>query len=66
MFLEKILAILTFLNYFIQIQQLENFMHKNEVNKNLQIKVIKAYVQCLDPCNFTGGGTVAFEVEVLE
>jgi len=25
----------------------------------------KAYVQCLDPCKFTGGGTVVFEVEVL-
>ena len=25
-----------------------------------------AYVQCLDPCQFTGGGTVVFKVEVLE
>ncbi len=23
----------------------------------------KAYVQCLDPCNYTGGGTVIFEIE---
>jgi len=23
----------------------------------------KAYLQCLDPCEFTGGGTVIFEVE---
>lgn len=22
-----------------------------------------AYVQCLDPCNYTGGGTVIFEIE---
>ena len=24
----------------------------------------KAYLQCLDPCKFTGGGTVVFEVEL--
>ena len=23
----------------------------------------KAYVQCLDPCEYTGGGTVIFEIE---
>jgi uncharacterized repeat protein (TIGR04076 family) len=23
----------------------------------------KAYVQCLDPCDYTGGGTVIFEIE---
>ena len=23
----------------------------------------KAYVQCLDPCEYTGGGTVLFEIE---
>lgn len=23
----------------------------------------KAYVQCLDPCAYTGGGTVVFEIE---
>jgi hypothetical protein len=23
----------------------------------------KAYIQCLDPCEFTGGGTVVFEME---
>ncbi len=23
----------------------------------------KAYVQCLDPCRYTGGGTVIFEIE---
>jgi uncharacterized repeat protein (TIGR04076 family) len=23
----------------------------------------KAYVQCLDPCDYTGGGTVTFEIE---
>lgn len=23
----------------------------------------RAYVQCLDPCNYTGGGTVVFEME---
>jgi uncharacterized repeat protein (TIGR04076 family) len=22
----------------------------------------KAYVQCLDPCDYTGGGTVIFEI----
>lgn len=22
----------------------------------------KAYVQCLDPCEYTGGGTVLFEI----
>ena len=26
----------------------------------------KAYVQCLDACEYTGGGTVIFEVEILE
>jgi uncharacterized repeat protein (TIGR04076 family) len=26
----------------------------------------KAYVQCLDPCEYTGGGTVIFEVSVEE
>jgi len=25
----------------------------------------KACVQCLDPCEITGGGTVVFEIEVL-
>ena len=24
----------------------------------------KAYVQCLDPCKYTGGGTVIFEIEI--
>jgi len=23
----------------------------------------KAYLQCLDPCKYTGGGTVIFEIE---
>jgi uncharacterized repeat protein (TIGR04076 family) len=23
----------------------------------------KAYAQCLDPCDYTGGGTVIFEIE---
>jgi uncharacterized repeat protein (TIGR04076 family) len=23
----------------------------------------KAFLQCLDPCDFTGGGTVVFEIE---
>ncbi|MBW2031058.1 MAG: TIGR04076 family protein [Deltaproteobacteria bacterium] len=23
----------------------------------------KAYVQCLDPCDYTGGGTVVFQIE---
>ena len=23
----------------------------------------KAYIQCLDPCEYTGGGTVIFEIE---
>jgi len=32
----------------------------NKINDN------KAYLQCLDPCNYTGGGTVFFRVEVLE
>ena len=25
----------------------------------------KAYIQCLDPCEYTGGGTVVFEIEKL-
>ena len=25
----------------------------------------RAYVQCLDPCKYTGGGTVIFEIEVV-
>ena len=25
----------------------------------------KAYVQCLDPCKYTGGGTVIFEIEKI-
>lgn len=25
----------------------------------------KAYVQCLDPCEYTGGGTVVFEISRL-
>jgi len=25
----------------------------------------KAYVQCLDPCNYTGGGTVIFQIELI-
>lgn len=25
----------------------------------------KAYVQCLDPCEYTGGGTVIFQIERL-
>ncbi len=24
----------------------------------------KAYLQCLDPCEITGGGTVIFEIEL--
>ena len=26
----------------------------------------RAYVQCLDPAKYTGGGTVTFEVEITE
>lgn len=26
----------------------------------------KAYLQCSDPCRLTGGGTVAFEVELRD
>lgn len=26
----------------------------------------KAYVQCLDPCRFTGGGTVTFSIEAVK
>ena len=26
----------------------------------------KAFLQCLDPCRYTGGGTVVFEVEITE
>ena len=26
----------------------------------------KAHVQCLDPCDYTGGGTVVFEIEKEE
>jgi uncharacterized repeat protein (TIGR04076 family) len=26
----------------------------------------RAYVQCLDPCEYTGGGTVIFEIHVKE
>jgi len=25
----------------------------------------KAYTQCLDPCEYTGGGTVIFEIEMI-
>lgn len=25
----------------------------------------KAYLQCLDPCRYTDGGTVTFEVEIM-
>ncbi len=25
----------------------------------------KAYLQCPDPCRYTGGGTVTFEVEII-
>ena len=25
----------------------------------------KAYVQCLDPCDYTGGGTAIFEIEKI-
>jgi uncharacterized repeat protein (TIGR04076 family) len=25
-----------------------------------------AYVQCLDPCSYTGGGTVTFEIKIME
>jgi uncharacterized repeat protein (TIGR04076 family) len=30
---------------------------KNDINK--------AYVQCLDPCEYTNGGSVIFEIEAL-
>ena len=33
------------------------------VELGLAIKGKKAYVQCLDPCKHTGGGTVIFEIE---
>lgn len=26
----------------------------------------RAFLQCLDPCAYTGGGTVTFEVEILK
>ena len=26
----------------------------------------EAYIQCLDPCEYTDGGTVTFKVEILE
>jgi len=26
----------------------------------------KAYIQCLDPCKYTGGGTVIFEVQTTK
>lgn len=26
---------------------------------------IKAYLQCLDPCTYTGGGTVTFQLSLL-
>jgi len=26
----------------------------------------RAYVQCLDPCEITGGGTVIFEVSAID
>jgi len=29
------------------------------------IKEDRAYVQCLDPCEITGGGTVIFEVSAI-
>jgi len=32
----------------------------NNTNEN------KAFLQCLDPCAYTGGGTVIFEVEIMK
>ncbi len=34
----------------------------NPTELGLARKGKKAYVQCLDPCEYTGGGTVVFEV----
>ncbi|MDL1957722.1 MAG: TIGR04076 family protein [Candidatus Desulfofervidus auxilii] len=35
----------------------------NPVELGLAKEGNKAYVQCLDPCKYTGGGTVIFEIE---
>ena len=37
--------------------------HSIGLNKNFENK---AFLQCLDPCEYTGGGTVIFKVEILE
>lgn len=34
----------------------------SSVKLGLAKKGNKAYVQCLDPCKYTGGGTVVFEI----
>jgi len=39
-------------------------LSKGVSSKELGLGKEKAYVQCLDPCNYTGGGTVIFEIEV--
>lgn len=36
------------------------------VDLGLARKGDRAYVQCLDPCRYTGGGTVVFEIERLD
>jgi len=37
----------------------------NPVELGLAKEGDKAYVQCLDPCKYTGGGTVIFEIEKI-
>ncbi len=37
----------------------------NPVELGLANEGDKAYVQCLDPCKYTGGGTVIFEIEKI-
>lgn len=40
-------------------------INPSEVGLNREEKP-RAYVQCLDPCEYTGGGTVIFEILVEE
>lgn len=46
-----------------------NDSYKNNIsNNNNTIKGEggSAFVQCLDPCKYTGGGTVVFEVKKID
>ncbi len=42
--------------------------YKNNIDNNNTIKGEdkSAFVQCLDPCKYTGGGTVVFEIKKID